>query len=454
MEILLDTFKWSGAVGGAVLLLTVLKPVLDRRYSARWRYGVWLAMAVLLLLAPARWDALCLPAERPVVLEVPEMALSVSPQTGLNLRSSPAGGAGPAAGRLPALPLAEVLTALWLSGAALFLLYHLAGTWRFVHRARRWSLPAGAETAGVCEALCREMGFRRPPALRRSAAVDSPMAVGLLRPMLLLPEEAFQPRELDFILRHELIHCRRHDLWYKLVLLCANALHWFNPLIWLLRREAERDLELTCDSAVVAGADPETRRAYSETLLSSVRRRRERGLLSTQFYGGERALKERFRNILGKRGHRAGTALPVLALLVTAAAAGSVGVRAAAPEPVLEPMPEPVAESVPVRAPETAVPPEEDGRETGHGLPPTGVLGDYDGDGVRDTQIEINGRTYPLVWDSDMGEFEPLPGIDIPFSLTADYDGDSQPDSEVRINGQRWQITRNDDGTATYAQID
>lgn len=293
MEILLDTFKWSGAVGGAVLLLTVLKPALDRRYSARWRYGVWLAMAALLLLAPARWDALCLPAERPVVLEVPEMALSVSPQTGLNLRSSPAGGAGPAAGRLPALPLAEVLTALWLSGAALFLLYHLAGTWRFVHRARRWSLPAGAETA-----------------------------------------------------------------------------------------------------------------------------------------------------------------LPVLALLVTAAAAGSVGVRAAAPEPVLEPIPEPVAESVPVRAPETAVPPEEDGRETGHGLPPTGVLGDYDGDGVRDTQIEINGRTYPLVWDSDMGEFEPLPGIDIPFSLTADYDGDSQPDSEVRINGQRWQITRNDDGTATYAQID
>ena len=52
MELLLDTLKWSAAVGAAALVLTLLKPLLDRRYSANWRYGVWLALSVMLLLAP------------------------------------------------------------------------------------------------------------------------------------------------------------------------------------------------------------------------------------------------------------------------------------------------------------------------------------------------------------------------------------------------------------------
>ena len=45
MELLLDILKWSAIVGAAALALTLLKPLLDRRYSAKWRYGVWLVMA-------------------------------------------------------------------------------------------------------------------------------------------------------------------------------------------------------------------------------------------------------------------------------------------------------------------------------------------------------------------------------------------------------------------------
>ena len=84
------------------------------------------------------------------------------------------------------------------------------------------------------------------------------MVIGVLRPRLLLPEEGYDARSLAFILRHELTHCRRHDLWYQLALLLANAVHWFNPLIWLMVRQAQGDMELTCDDAVVAGADRES----------------------------------------------------------------------------------------------------------------------------------------------------------------------------------------------------
>ena len=95
--------------------------------------------------------------------------------------------------------------------------------------------------------------------------------------------------------------------------------HWFNPLVHLLVREAEADLELTCDDLVMAGAEPADRRAYSETLLASLRRQKgllSRSSLSTHFYGGAGVMRERFRNILGIRGRRWGAAALALTLTI------------------------------------------------------------------------------------------------------------------------------------------
>ena len=340
---MLSLLKWSVIVGAAALLLTLFKPLLDRRYSAKWRWGAWLVMAVFLLLAPVRWESF---APRtadgpPVVIEVPKVEVSVSRQEGISFQrpqgtvpppSVPAvrpAGTGPQI-RNRTFPLEELLMTLWIAGAALFLLYHGLGTWFFTRKARRWSRSAGEETLRVYEEVCREMGVRRPPVLRVSPEAGSPMMMGLLRPRLMLPTEDIGERELAFVLRHELTHHRRHDLWYKLALLLANGMHWFNPLIFLLRREAERDLELTCDDAVVARADAETRRAYSETLLASVHRQKglSRAVLSTHFYGGKEVMKERFRNILGKRGRKWGGLALALVLLGTVAAACTFGVKA------------------------------------------------------------------------------------------------------------------------------
>ena len=338
MEFLLGMLKWSAVVGAAALILTLLKPLLDRRYSAKWRYGAWLAMAAFLLLAPARWESL-LPraqAEPPVVIEVPRVEVSFSPQEGVSfqrpaaspvLPSRPGGAEAPA--RAKAFPLEKLLLAVWLDGMALFFGWYLVGTWRLIRRAKRWSLPPEASTAALYESLWREMGLKKAPPLRFSRAVDSPMAAGLFRPCLLLPGEPVEARELAFILRHELTHYRRRDLWYKLLLLAANGMHWFNPLAWLLRREAERDLELTCDDAVVAGRDDEERRAYSEALLSSIHRQKglSRAALSTHFYGGKEVMMERFRNILGNRGRKWGGLVLAIALLATVAAACALGVK-------------------------------------------------------------------------------------------------------------------------------
>ena len=94
------------------------------------------------------------------------------------------------------------------------------------------------------------------------------MTLGLLRPVIVLPPEVPEA-DLPLILRHELCHIRRRDLWYKGLMLLANAVHWFNPLVWRMAGQAGRDLELYCDEAVVEGQDNGFRRRYGQVLLQA-----------------------------------------------------------------------------------------------------------------------------------------------------------------------------------------
>lgn len=351
MEMFLYTLKWSAVIGVAALALGLLKGPLDRRYSAKWRYWAWLVMAALLLLAPL--GSLLPRGTAAVEIPVPSAQVTVGAVTGVRARGYfptekpeaplvydreirlsdlPTGEELREAyrGRGVSVDTAAVLPALWLAGVVGFALYHVVGTVWFSRRVRRWSRPASGEMVRRCGQVAAELGVKRPPLLTVSSAVDSPLVLGLLRPWLVLPEGEIPPAELDFVLRHELTHCRRRDLWYSLLLLAANAVHWFDPLVYLLRREALADMELTCDDAVVAGCGVEERRAYSETLLAAVHRQRGlgRSALSTQFYGGARRMKDRFRNILAGRGRKWGGVALALVLTATLATACALGFRA------------------------------------------------------------------------------------------------------------------------------
>ena len=343
MEQLLTLCKCSILTGGAVLLLTLLRPALGRRYQARWRLWLWLALAAVLLLPlfPTPWTAAV--AERaPIRIEVPPPAPIViqtapepadespalPPSTIQGLLEEPAAPTQPPPSAEPAvrtaapirLSLPAALRTLWLAGMAVFALYFAIGNIVFCRRIFRWSRPAPEPLWEKLRETACAMALRRTPVLLVSDCVKSPMVIGLLRPKLVLPPEDYGEQELNFILRHELTHCKRGDLWYKLLLLAANGVHWFNPLAYLLVREASKDLELTCDDAVVAGADRETRRAYSETLLASLHRQGGAALaLSTHFYGGAKTMKERFQNILTGSGRKRGIAVLCAVLLLLAA---------------------------------------------------------------------------------------------------------------------------------------
>ncbi|HTG63662.1 MAG TPA: M56 family metallopeptidase [Sphingomicrobium sp.] len=123
----------------------------------------------------------------------------------------------------------------------------------------------------------RRMGFKNGTALLTSNELSSPISWGLMRPVILLNEEALDATgEAEAIIAHELAHVARLD-WAKLMLArIATAIFWFNPLAWVLAREAHQLREEAADDAVLAanidGAD------YAQ-LLVGVARHECKGLL-------------------------------------------------------------------------------------------------------------------------------------------------------------------------------
>ena len=161
----------------------------------------------------------------------------------------------PAAGIPAAAPVSAgtapsaVLPMVWLAGTALMAAYFTVSYMRARGRFRA-SIPD--DTPAVQRWLACQRLYR-PLEVRQSALVSSPLTYGVLRPVILLPEDMERGDEaaLTYILTHEFIHIRRFDSVVKLAFAAVLCVHWFNPLAWVMYVLANRDLELSCDERVM-----------------------------------------------------------------------------------------------------------------------------------------------------------------------------------------------------------
>ena len=321
-NLFLRVLTLSLTVSLVLLPLLALAPRLHHRYAGRTFYVLWLLLAVRLVL-PLQ---LVLP-EPAVTVELPPsqavtVPAAVRPRAEAAVSDVPqfAGAAEPA----PAAPEAvrtlswtQLGAWLWLGGMAALLVYQGAGYALARRRLLRDAEPGSEEETALLAALAAGLGVRRAPPLLRTADAASPMVLGLARPVLLLPEGALPAEELEVVLRHELTHLKRHDVAYQALLLLARTVHWFNPLVWWMGREAGRSLELCCDDAVVRGRDEAFCRRYGSVLLRTAAGGRVP--LSTRLGGGKGQLKARLGNLFRKKRNSAALVCLALAcaLLVT-----------------------------------------------------------------------------------------------------------------------------------------
>jgi beta-lactamase regulating signal transducer with metallopeptidase domain len=240
---------------------------------------------------------------------------------------------------------------LWLGGGVLCFGWHVLAYRRFTQALRRVLLSARWSD----QAIYQTFTPKRRPRLVRCRCVDTPMLVGFVHPLLVIPDRDYDPATLKHILRHELTHHRRGDIAYKWLAVAVFSLHWFNPFVCLFRRELDRLCELSCDEQLLRTMTAGEKQTYGETLLDlATVHSLPRSVVATTFATEKRTLKERLVQIMTYKHHGKKTIILVItALLILCACGAAMGpsfaIRATAAQ-TAEPTPEPVeaiAESTP-----------------------------------------------------------------------------------------------------------
>jgi uncharacterized protein YjbI with pentapeptide repeats/beta-lactamase regulating signal transducer with metallopeptidase domain len=244
------------------------------------------------------------------------------------------------------------LIAVWLVGAAIGL-GSLLGSLLRVRGLRRRSSPLDSPLADELPWLT-EVGPGREIYLRLSYEIETPVAIGFRRPVILIPTELATSDGLaaiEQLVLHEYAHLRRYDDWTNLFQRTIERLLWFNPIVWLVGRRIALEREIASDDAVVERTGAPHRYATSLWKLAREMRMPEHAVVAPGALLTRKQISVRIERLLDKnraRLHRS----PAAALAITLAGCAAVALVATAAPAVELPS---AAAMAAVAAPPTAV---------------------------------------------------------------------------------------------------
>ena len=339
-NIFLSILGISVSIGLIVIGLLLLTPFLSKRYAAKWKYMIWIFLSIRLLVPFSGlngqyiMDRMSQPEiqtisesegnytnnftdtatpYRRIVVEIPaQMTTPIKAPSDRNQAGT---------------TMLDIVALVWIICSLIFISVHLISYFHY----KRQVMKKGRMIKEVCILsqlfqLKHELHIRCTVCVMEYSEAESPMIIGFIKPVLVLPKEQYSAEDLFFILKHELVHLKRGDMYLKLLFVTANAVHWFNPFIWIMQKEAVIDMELSCDEKVTQGTSYELRKAYTETLLSMLHKRCVRKtVLSTQFYGGTKIMKKRFKNILIRNRKKNGIVILMCAVVLAISLGTLVG---------------------------------------------------------------------------------------------------------------------------------
>ncbi len=214
--------------------------------------------------------------------------------------------------------LPSVTTCIWIAGMVGVALFFSICFFRCCREVRT-AIPV--KGIALIDRWLISQRIRRPLMILVSDRISTPLAYGLLKPRIVLPKSIDFDNELqmNYILAHELIHIKRFDSLWKIILIIALCFHWFNPLVWVLYALMNRDLEIACDEKVLRQFGGDARSAYA---LSLIEMAESRSRLTPVFSGfSKNATKERVVSIMK---YRKTSVLSLILAFILIAASASV----------------------------------------------------------------------------------------------------------------------------------
>ena len=321
----------------AIVLLLLSRRIMKKRYVAKLRYWLWLVIAL----------RLCLPVDiniqlnRTATVNIPVNDYYITSQqpaqagqptefeiiTADQLNLQPVTDTHSVADIPPVIKtvsVTDILYKIWLIVAVLLVQVSIA-SYFLAKRDIMSTAYYSDKLLSDMENLKKQMGINKKVRIALCHYTGSPMLVGLLNPIILIPREDYTPVQLEMVIRHELTHLKRNDVLYKLLLHTVACVYWFNPLTACMARLAGKDIEISCDEDVVKTGDKQFKADYAQTIIRVISMQNNKLILATNFSQNVKTVKERFTNIFTDRRLKAGKSVIAVFMAVVIIATSLVG---------------------------------------------------------------------------------------------------------------------------------
>lgn len=282
----------SLAMSFVIVFVLMISKMFNDKYKMKWRYFIWLFIAIRLLIP------INIKVDKPVIDIVPpdtNVEITV-PMFGRNIGNmndkfntvnDVNGNANENTSEInqdlnevsnenineiawihsTQIKLINFIQIVWIAGMVISFLFYLVNFIIFKIKIKKHLEKIDSK---LFDQVKDELKIKRKVNLCKCSLINSPVFVGFVSPIILMPYTNYTDEELKLIYKHELTHFKRMDVWYKLILVIASVVHWFNPLVYLMRRYASKDIEYTCDDIVTKNLSLEQRKEYSKVILKTM----------------------------------------------------------------------------------------------------------------------------------------------------------------------------------------
>jgi len=169
--------------------------------------------------------------------------------------------------KVGSLRIYELLCIVWIIG----MLYSLTKYSVKYRRAMRCFQGLPQEESRMGQEILEGLDRSKRIKVLRSAGIQTPCCIGVFRKRIFLPDKVYDREELRYILLHEYTHLAHNDILLKVLITVLCGIYWWNPLVYLLRKDLNQSMEIRCDLSITKHLGERERADYLDVILKTFR---------------------------------------------------------------------------------------------------------------------------------------------------------------------------------------